>query len=66
MFLMKKKLASTPAGNVPTLTAAGVDVCVLANNHVMDWGEPGLLETLDTLHGTGDWLAVPRVCICAE
>ncbi|MDJ0950296.1 MAG: CapA family protein [Alphaproteobacteria bacterium] len=35
--------------NVPCLTAAGIDCCVLANNHVLDWTEAGLLETLDTL-----------------
>ncbi len=40
-------------GNVPVLTAAGVDCCVLANNHVLDWGEAGLLETLDTLARAG-------------
>lgn len=39
--------------NVPVLTAAGIDCCVLANNHVLDWGRPGLLETLDTLHASG-------------
>jgi poly-gamma-glutamate synthesis protein (capsule biosynthesis protein) len=39
--------------NVPCLRAAGIDCCVLANNHVMDWGAAGLLETLDTLQGTG-------------
>jgi poly-gamma-glutamate synthesis protein (capsule biosynthesis protein) len=37
--------------NVPCLVAAGIDCCVLANNHVIDWGLPGLLETLDALHG---------------
>ena len=36
-------------GNVPVLTRAGVDCCTLANNHVLDWGENGLQETLDTL-----------------
>ena len=35
--------------NVPVLAAARVDCCVLANNHVMDWGRSGLLETLDGL-----------------
>jgi poly-gamma-glutamate synthesis protein (capsule biosynthesis protein) len=25
-------------------------VCTLANNHVLDWGAAGLVETLDTLH----------------
>jgi len=39
--------------NVPCLTAAGIDCCVLANNHVMDWGRRGLLETLDVLHKAG-------------
>jgi poly-gamma-glutamate synthesis protein (capsule biosynthesis protein) len=36
--------------NTPALTAAGIDCCALANNHVLDWGYPGLEETLDTLH----------------
>lgn len=35
--------------NVPLLAAAGVSCCALANNHVLDWGRAGLLETLDTL-----------------
>jgi poly-gamma-glutamate synthesis protein (capsule biosynthesis protein) len=35
--------------NVPCLTAAGIDCCVLANNHVLDWGTAGLVETLETL-----------------
>jgi poly-gamma-glutamate capsule biosynthesis protein CapA/YwtB (metallophosphatase superfamily) len=36
-------------GNVPCLTAAGIDACVLGNNHVLDWGYGGLRETLKTL-----------------
>lgn len=35
--------------NVPCLTAAGIDVCCLANNHVLDCGYAGLTETIDTL-----------------
>ena len=35
--------------NVPCLTAARVDVCTLANNHVLDFGYAGLDETLRTL-----------------
>lgn len=35
--------------NIPVLKAAGIDCCVLANNHVMDWGQAGLLETLKVL-----------------
>jgi poly-gamma-glutamate synthesis protein (capsule biosynthesis protein) len=37
-------------GNISCLTAAGIDCCVLANNHVLDWGVQGLEETLHTLH----------------
>jgi poly-gamma-glutamate capsule biosynthesis protein CapA/YwtB (metallophosphatase superfamily) len=39
--------------NVPCLKAAGIDCCVLANNHVLDWGREGLAETLDVLHRAG-------------
>jgi Putative enzyme of poly-gamma-glutamate biosynthesis (capsule formation) len=39
--------------NTPCLTAAKIDCAVLANNHVLDWGPPGLLETLRTLLGAG-------------
>jgi poly-gamma-glutamate synthesis protein (capsule biosynthesis protein) len=35
--------------NIGCLAAAGIDVCALANNHVLDYGYPGLLETLATL-----------------
>ncbi len=39
--------------NVPCLTAAALDCCVLANNHVLDWGYTGLGDTLAALHGAG-------------
>ena len=39
--------------NVGVLAAAGIDCCVLANNHVLDWGRAGLGETLDTLRAAG-------------
>lgn len=35
--------------NVDCLTAAGIDYCSLANNHVLDWGYSGLKETQETL-----------------
>ena len=35
--------------NGPVLTAAGIDCCTLANNHVLDWGIAGLLDTLEKL-----------------
>lgn len=36
--------------HVPVLSAAAIDCCILANNHVLDWGQEGLLDTLDALH----------------
>ncbi len=36
-------------GNLAAVTVARPDVCVLANNHVLDFGRAGLAETLDTL-----------------
>ena len=35
--------------NVGCLRAAGFDICILANNHVLDYGPAGLIETLETL-----------------
>ena len=35
--------------NIPCLTAAEIDYCSLANNHILDWGYAGLTETLATL-----------------
>ena len=40
-------------GTVDYLHDLGVDVAVLANNHIYDFGETGLLDTLDTLSGAG-------------
>jgi poly-gamma-glutamate capsule biosynthesis protein CapA/YwtB (metallophosphatase superfamily) len=39
--------------NLPVLHAARVQVCSLANNHVLDWGAEGLVDTLDHLSGAG-------------
>jgi poly-gamma-glutamate synthesis protein (capsule biosynthesis protein) len=36
--------------NLPALSVAGIDVCVLANNHVLDFERAGLIETLETLN----------------
>jgi len=40
-------------GNVACLTAARLDACALANNHVLDFGVAGLEETLDVLTRVG-------------
>lgn len=39
--------------NVAVLTAAGLDACVLANNHILDFGHEGLRDTLGTLESAG-------------
>ena len=39
--------------NAGCILAAGIDCCVLANNHVLDWGEDGLVETLQVLERCG-------------
>lgn len=39
--------------NAAALRAARVDVCALANNHVLDWGPAGLDDTLVTLDRLG-------------
>jgi poly-gamma-glutamate synthesis protein (capsule biosynthesis protein) len=35
--------------NIGCLRAARLDICILANNHVLDYGSRGLVETLETL-----------------
>ncbi len=39
--------------NIGLLTAFSVDCCTLANNHLLDWGEQGLIDTLETLDRAG-------------
>ncbi|WP_116473144.1 CapA family protein [Zobellella maritima] len=39
--------------NAPVLTAARIDVCVLANNHILDWGKQGLSDSLRILNRLG-------------
>jgi poly-gamma-glutamate synthesis protein (capsule biosynthesis protein) len=45
--------------NVGCQTAAGIDVCVLANNHVIDYGYAWLVETQDitmtSVHWGSNW-----------
>jgi poly-gamma-glutamate capsule biosynthesis protein CapA/YwtB (metallophosphatase superfamily) len=36
-------------GNIGCLTAAKIGYCSLSNNHVLDWGYSGLIETIETL-----------------
>lgn len=39
--------------NAQCLASADIDCCVLANNHVLDWGESGLIDTLEVLKRLG-------------
>lgn len=39
--------------NSALLTSADIDVCVLGNNHILDWGYEGLNETLQVLSTKG-------------
>ena len=39
--------------NIDCITAAKIDVCSLASNHVLDWGYSGLKETIETLRKAG-------------
>ncbi len=39
--------------NVGCLQAAELDVCVLANNHILDFGHRGLVDTMATLQTAG-------------
>ena len=49
----KEVLYRMHPGNIGCLTAARIDCCCLANNHVLDWGYRGLAETLQTLDRAG-------------
>ena len=42
-----------PVGCTDGLKAAGIDAVNLANNHILDHGEQGLLSTLGALAGAG-------------
>ena len=39
--------------NVGCLTAAAIDCCTLANNHILDWQIPGLIDSLKALDQAG-------------
>lgn len=43
---------SDPA-NIPALLDAGIDLVSLANNHTLDWGIEGLLDTMSRLEKAG-------------
>ena len=52
-FQAKAVLYRMHPGNVSCLSAARLDACTLANNHVLDFGAGGLEETLEVLASAG-------------
>jgi len=49
----KEYVFKVPPGYSQILKLAGIDVVSLANNHMMDYGEEGLLNTINTLKEYG-------------
>ena len=49
----KQNTLRADPGQVEDLLASGVDVVSLANNHMLDYGIDGLLDTLDSLERVG-------------
>ncbi len=58
--------------NAECLKVAAIDCCVLGNNHILDWGRRGLLDTLSSLEhlcirtaGAGQILPKPARQLCS-
>lgn len=49
----KKFTFKVPPEHAQGLSEAGIDVVTLANNHIMDFGENGLISTIETLEKEG-------------
>jgi poly-gamma-glutamate synthesis protein (capsule biosynthesis protein) len=52
-FVAKGINYRTSPENARCLASAGINCCVLANNHVLDWGESGLFDTIEELDRLG-------------
>ncbi len=53
VWLKKTYLLHADPRTADSLTAAGFDLVSLANNHMMDFGAPALLDTLAAMHARG-------------
>ena len=51
--VVKRFCFKAPPANVRSLGLGHISVASLANNHTMDCGRPGLVETMQTLRGAG-------------
>jgi poly-gamma-glutamate capsule biosynthesis protein CapA/YwtB (metallophosphatase superfamily) len=68
-----RQASHSTSKNIPALLHAGIDAVSLANNHSLDWGVAGILETMDNLKkaglpyvGTGRNLAEARKPVILE
>ena len=52
-----------PTDFVNILTASSVEACSIGNNHILDYGVPGMQSTIDTLEGAGiHWFGTTEYC----
>lgn len=49
----KEEHFAAPSGAVGALESAGIDIVTLGNNHTLDFGQGGLVETLEILDNAG-------------
>ena len=68
-----KQASYSTSKNIPALLHTGIDAVSLANNHSLDWGVEGILETMENLKkaglpfvGTGRNLAEARKPVILE
>jgi poly-gamma-glutamate capsule biosynthesis protein CapA/YwtB (metallophosphatase superfamily) len=68
-----KQASYSTSKNIPALLHTGIDAISLANNHSLDWGVEGILETMENLEkaglpyvGTGRNLAEARKPVILE
>ncbi len=53
LYVEKQYTFKVPTFMVEGIVNAGIDVLTLANNHIMDYGCDGLMQTIRTLEGAG-------------
>ena len=52
-----------PTDYVNILTASSIEACSIGNNHILDYGVPGMQSTIDTLEAAGiAWFGTTEYC----
>ena len=54
-----------PTDYVNILSASSIEACSIGNNHILDYGTPGLRSTIEALEAAGKICACGRVAIMA-